>query len=177
LPPVSNKNISTPTPVATTEKPPRAKTESPKRHTPFSNPWVAARLKDSPQWAISILRTWTHPNRHCEINDKTIKDINGLSNDQATEALNDLKRPHVFIRGTKGQKLEVLVIMKTLDTNIERAGRALINSGCKGSCINTKVVEKYQLPVSKLHRPIPVYNADRSQNLDGSIMGFVTLQI
>jgi hypothetical protein len=44
--------------------------------------------------------------------------------------------------------------MKTLDTNIERAGKALLDSGCKGSCINMKVVEKYQLPVSKLHRLI-----------------------
>ena len=178
-PPISNKNISTPTPAVTTEKPPRVKpkTETPKRHTPFSNPWVAARLKDSPQRAISILRMWAHPNRHREVNDETIRDINGLSGDQATEALNDLKKPHVFVQGTKGQKLEVPVIMKTLDTNIERASRALIDSGCEGSCINTKVVEKYQLPVSKLHRPIPVYNADGSRNLDGSITGFVTLQI
>jgi hypothetical protein len=85
-PPVSNENISIPTPVISLEKPPQAKTQSPKRHTPFSNPWVAARLKDSPQQAISILRTWTHPNRHREINDETIKEINGLSDDQATEA-------------------------------------------------------------------------------------------
>jgi hypothetical protein len=141
--PVSNKNISTPTPVITIETPPQEKTKpkSPKRHTPFSNPWVAARLKDSPQWAISILQTWTHPNRHREINDETIKDINSLSDDQATEALNELKRPHIFVRGTKGQRLEVPVIMKTLDTNIKRAGRALIDSGCKGSCINTKMLK------------------------------------
>ena len=161
-PPVSNKNISTPTPVTTTEKPSRAKTETPKQHIPFSNPWVAARLKDSPQQAISILRIWAHPNRHREVNDETIKDINGLSDDQATEALNDLKKPHVFVQGTKGQKLEIPIIMKTLDTNIERAGKALIDSGCEGSCINTKVVEKYQLPDSKLHRHIPVYNTDGS---------------
>jgi hypothetical protein len=39
------------------------------------------------------------------------------------------------------------------------------------------VVEKYQLPVSKLYRPIPVYNADGSQNQARSIMGFITIHI
>jgi hypothetical protein len=67
--------------------------------------------------------------------------------------------------------------MKTLDTNIKRASKALLDSGCEGSCIDTKAVEKYQLPVSKLHHPIPVYNADGSRNLAGSVTGFVTIQI
>jgi hypothetical protein len=102
---------------------------------------------------------------------------NGLPDDQATEALNDLKKPHAFVQGTKGQKLEISVIMKTMDTNIERASKALLDSGCEGSCIDTKAVEKYQLPVSKLHCPIPVYNADGSRNQAGSISGFVMIQI
>jgi hypothetical protein len=77
---VLNKNISTPTPATTTEKPPRAKPkiENPKRHTPFSNPWVAVQLKDSPQQAISILRTWVHPNRYCKVNNETIKEITAV---------------------------------------------------------------------------------------------------
>jgi hypothetical protein len=94
--PVSNENISPSLPDDTAKEPLRAK-ESPKRHTPFSAPWVAARLKDSPLRAISILRTWTHPNRHREVNDETVMDINKLPNNQAIEALNDLKKPHVFI--------------------------------------------------------------------------------
>jgi hypothetical protein len=67
--------------------------------------------------------------------------------------------------------------MKTLDTNIERASKALLDSGCEGSCIDTKAVEKYQLSVSKLHHPIPVYNADGSQNQARSISGFITMHI
>jgi len=147
------------------------------RHTPFSAPWVAARLKDAPQRAVSILRNWSHPRRFREINNVTIETINHLRDNQAIEALNDLKKPHVFIQGTKGRKLAVKLTVKTLDTNVEQQADALIDCGCEGSCIDSKYVAKHGLNVTKLSRTIPVFNADGSPNLDGSITGFVSLLV
>src|SRR5439155_7805056 len=34
-----------------------------KRHTPFSAPWIVARLRDSPDRALPLLRNWSHPKR------------------------------------------------------------------------------------------------------------------
>src|SRR5499426_679218 len=65
----------------------------------------------------------------------------------------------------------------TLDTNIEYGATALLDSGCEGSCIDTKFVKKHNLNVHKLPRPLPVYNADGTPNLDGCIEAFVALQL
>src|SRR5262245_30056000 len=97
-----------------------------KRHTPFTAPWVAERLKDSPDRAIPILRDWSHSKRFHEINGITINLINRLNHDDAIEALDDLRKRHTFIRGTRGQRLSVKTTVVTLDTNVEYGATALV---------------------------------------------------
>src|SRR5687768_14720205 len=48
-------------------------------HTPYTAPWVAARLKDSPVRAVSILRSWSHSKRWREIHDDTVRKIAEMS--------------------------------------------------------------------------------------------------
>ncbi len=56
---------------------------------------------------------------------------------------------------------------KTLGT------RGLLDSGCTSSAINRDFVEKHQLETRKIHRPIPVYNADGTRNAGGDITEYV----
>jgi hypothetical protein len=110
------------------------------RFTPFTSPWVAARLKDDPDKAVSILNVWSHPRRQKEINRQTVDDINLLGETEAIEAIEELKNPRRFVRGTKGMKLELDANIMTLDSRSEHKTRALLDSGCEGSCIDVKYV-------------------------------------
>jgi hypothetical protein len=55
---------------------------------------------------------------------------------------------------------------------------ALVDSGVAStSYIDSSFVERNQIPVVKTALPIPVYNADGTINKNGSIQGFVTIQL
>ena len=150
----------------------------PPRFTPFSAPWVAARLKDEPEArAIPILRNWSHPKRYDEINSDVIIQINRLSETLAIEAVEELKEPYKFVRGTKGTKLSLRANITTLDTRAEHTADALIDSGCEGSCIDVKYVIQNKLNTRKLARPIPVLNADGQPNVEGPISEMVSLEL
>ncbi len=53
--------------------------------------------------------------------------------------------------------------------------KALLDSSCTGSTINRSYVKKHQLKTRKAKVPIPIYNADGSQNRGGDITNFVEL--
>jgi Retroviral aspartyl protease. len=147
------------------------------RFTPFTAPWVAARLKDDPDRAIPILRNWAHPKRYREINQQTINEINLLRDGDAIDALTELQSPRVFKRGEKGLKLNLKTTIVTLNNRTEYTADALIDSGCEGSCIDVKYVRKNGLVTTKLARPIPVHNADGQPNSEGPISESVTLEL
>ena len=55
--------------------------------------------------------------------------------------------------------------------------KALIDSGCTGSCINEEFVTKHKMNLTALPKPIPVYNADGSLNASGSLTHVVQLKM
>src|SRR5688572_10483677 len=79
-PPPCNK-ISISAPSTFESEPPNAQKPLSKphtpyiRHSPYSAPWVMARLRDSPDRAIPVLRNWAHTKRYREVNDLTIRQI------------------------------------------------------------------------------------------------------
>src|SRR5277367_4208756 len=148
------------------------------RFTPFTSPWITARLQDQPEeQAIPLLRNWAHPKRYMEINRQTITDINKLSDGNAVDAIEELKQPRVFKRGTRGSKLSFSANIVTLDTRDEYKADALLDSGCEGSCIDVKYVQRLGLNTTKLPRPIPVFNADGQPNSDGPISEMISLEL
>ena len=97
--------------------------------------------------------------------------------DKAIAALMELKKPHIFIRGSRGSKLTLKSTIMTLDTRDEKVAEALIDSGCERSCIDCKYVHEHKLPTTPLPRPVPVFNADGQLNADGPISEMVSLQL
>ncbi|EGO20325.1 hypothetical protein SERLADRAFT_352231 [Serpula lacrymans var. lacrymans S7.9] len=54
---------------------------------------------------------------------------------------------------------------------------ALLDSGCTGSCIDSRFVEEQGYERQRIPRPIPVYNADGTFNRDESIKEFIKLLV
>lgn len=84
------------------------------------------------------------------MNHQTIHEICTLEDEQAIRALNELRKPNTYIRGTKGTKLEIKVKLTTADTRKELSARALIDSGCVGSCIDLSMIHDHQLNTTPL---------------------------
>ena len=68
----------------------------------------------------------------------------------------------------------VIITMDTLDCHLMKA---LVDSGCTGSCINEDFVKKHNLNTTKLPKSIPVFNADGSSNVAGRLTHMVQLQV
>ena len=117
---------------------------------PYTAQWVINRLQDSPKHTLAILKTWSHNRRYREMNDQTINQIRALEPDQAVKALEELKKPHVYTRSTHGTTLEMSVKVKTLDTRSEFAAKALVDSGCVGSCIHIDFAERNGINLTPL---------------------------
>ena len=54
---------------------------------------------------------------------------------------------------------------------------ALLDSGCTGSCLNTQWVKEQGIPTRPMAHPIPVYNADGTQNIGGSLKEWARVTI
>ena len=129
---------------------PRSRSSPYVRYLPYSAEWTVARLRDSPSCAIPLLRSWSHSRRFREINPMTVQQINALPMDKAITALMELKKPRIYVRGSRGSKLTLKSTIMTLDTRDEKVVEALIDSGCEGSCIDVKYVREHNLSTTPL---------------------------
>ena len=143
-------------------------------HTPFTKAWLIQRVvKDKEQQSIPLLRSWVHAKRRDEINSDLVQHLKELDPEMALQAIDDLTRPRQYIRGGKGQQLDVPVILSSLKGDIQVRAKALIDSGCTGSCINEDFVNKHGLETYQTPIAISVYNADNTRNSAGSIKELV----
>ncbi|KIJ10923.1 hypothetical protein PAXINDRAFT_39120, partial [Paxillus involutus ATCC 200175] len=144
---------------------------------PWSSPWYAQRLRDQPpSRAIALLRTLVHAHRQPEATEEVLLELNQLSLEDAAGAIQELRGPKRFIRGS-GSSLTIGIDLVTLDDQRQFSLKALVDSGCTGSSIDSGFVKAKGLNAQPLPRPIPVYNADGTLNKAGSITHFVTLRM
>jgi RNase H-like domain found in reverse transcriptase/Reverse transcriptase (RNA-dependent DNA polymerase)/Integrase zinc binding domain/Chromo (CHRromatin Organisation MOdifier) domain len=144
---------------------------------PFTAAWVLARIHDSPDRSIPLLRNWSHRRRFREVTPETVAEIRALAPAVALDALRELQEPRAFVRGTRGRKLSLRATVSTLDTLKDFSSELLIDSGCEGSCIDSRFVQEHGLNTTKLPRAIRVFNADGQENLDGPISEMVSLKV
>jgi gag-polyprotein putative aspartyl protease len=140
--------------------------------------WVAQRLDDQdPSMARGILASWVHRKRQSEVTDRTIFALRTLSDEDVVWALNKMAEPKKYIRGRQGQQLNIEMTLGTIDDRRNFPVKALLDSGCTGSCISQRFCEEQGINVRKFPLPIPVYNADGSENAGGAITDFVDLHV
>ena len=67
-------------------------------------------------------------------------------------------------------------IQKT-DTGEQVTVKALLDSGCTGSCIDETFMDKHGIETRELPKPIPVYNADGTPNANGMVTRMAQLRL
>ena len=100
--------------------------------------------------SLCVLHQWSHKKQKREVNDQLIRELSTLSPEQVLEAIQDLQKPRLFIRGTCGHKLSLKATLITLDTKEPHSVDALPNSGCEGSCIDVKYIQEHLIPTIRL---------------------------
>ena len=127
--------------------------------------------------AIRDLKMYARKDREIEIEEQTITDINSLLEQDALWYIQNLRNKPRQVRATGKNQMDVSGVVITMDTLDCHPIKALIDSGCTGSCINENFVRKHNLNTTKLPKSIPVFNADGSFNIAGRLTHTVQLQV
>jgi hypothetical protein len=96
----------------------------------------------------------SHSQRQLEATEDVLVQLNKLTIEDATDAIQELRGPKRFIRGT-GKSLSLTAQLSTLDDQRQFSLRALVDSGCTGSSIDTGFVQAKGLNTRPLPRPYP----------------------
>ena len=146
--------------------------------TPHTAPWILRRLRnDSLIESRATLKHWMPFKRRRELTDDLLQQVKALPEEDALKAIRELKSTKQFVKGKGGNQLTIPVQLTMTNLNRTIATKALVDSGCVGSCIDREFVQLHKLPTEPAIIPIPVYNADGSINSDGSIREFVTIRL
>ena len=127
--------------------------------------------------AMRDLKTYVRKDREEEITKETIKELNELKEEDALWYIKNLREKPRQVRGTGKNQMDIQGVMTTTDTHEKFTVKALIDSGCTGSCINEEFVTKHKMNLTALPKPIPVYNADGSLNASGSLTHVVQVKM
>ena len=143
----------------------------------WTSPWYACRLRDQkPSQAMTLLQVLVHPRCHPEATPEVLEELNHLTVEEATDAIQELCGPKHFICGS-GSSLTVPAQLSTLDDQPQFSLCALVDSGCTGSSIDAGYVQAKGLNTQPLSRPVSVYNTDGTLNNSRSITHTVTLRL
>ena len=82
----------------------------------------------------------------------------------------------MIIRSSAGRQLEALITLIPPNSDGIDA-HALIDSGCTGSCINSRFVNRYGIPTKRYPNPLRVSNADGTDNEGGLITEYAEVQL
>ena len=139
---------------------------------------MVRRIQDQPPpIAVRNLKTFIRRDREKEITEETIKELNELEEGQALWYIQNLRTKPRQVRTMGKNQMYVSGVVKTVDTLESFPMKALIDSGCTGSCINEEFIKKHRINLVPLPKPIPVFNADGSQNIGGKITHLAQLKI
>src|SRR4051794_40583392 len=100
-----------------------------------------------------------------------VMELKTLNLQSAIQALIELRNSKVYKKGTTKNKLKIDGQIITTDDQRTFQVQMLLDSSCTGSCIDKGFAK--DITTSKLRRPIPIYNTDRTLNGTGAIKEIV----
>ena len=95
-------------------------------------------LNRNGNWAIGYIGT---SQQDIEATHETLQELNKLADGDVVKALNELKQPKKYIRGMNGNQMNVDLVATTIDDKRKFPIKALLDSGCSGSCIDKGFVK------------------------------------
>jgi len=136
------------------------------------------RIKETKKNAMNMLRRWTSRDRSDEVTVFLLQSVLTAPYDQALETLRDLKQPQHYISNLGGQySLHLPMSFQTTDTNASFSDEGLIDCGATGVYMDREFARSHNLNLQTLSHPVPVYNADKTPNINGPIRQVVTLRM
>ncbi|KAJ7690422.1 hypothetical protein B0H17DRAFT_936083 [Mycena rosella] len=150
-----------------------------KKLDPGSIEWTARQLRtNKPEVGVDMgkQQIWANSRHRQEVSMETVEQLNGLDDEKNVEALNELKGPKRYIRGS-GNQMNIDAVVRTLDNQTYFKLSPLLDLGFTGSCIDASFVKQNKINTKKYPHPIPVYNADGSLNSGGPITEYVELML
>lgn len=102
--------------------------------------WVAQRLKEDPiERTIGILDLCIHPKRKAEATSEMIEEINNLSDQDAVQALLEIRRARQYVRGRMGNHMNLDVNLQTLEDGRHLEFRCCWTADAQDCCCSLKV--------------------------------------
>ena len=180
----SSNSSSTPESINLSETNPNPAAEKPKlsenreKYKPNTPEWTLQRIvEDQMPKAVGILSAWMPLCRSREATEDTVVTLRKLTQKNALNALDELKKRHKYIKGTKGKDMKLSATFESLASGAQMSAIGLVDSGATGTCINREYVLEHGLETRKLPIKIPVYNADGTLNDGGAIEEVVELRL
>ncbi|PFH44787.1 hypothetical protein AMATHDRAFT_134011, partial [Amanita thiersii Skay4041] len=113
--------------------------------------WVTGRIwSEKKEEAIRTLQQYTHNKRTSEVMGEL---INQLHKNDALMAIYELKNKPTIVCTSGNHQMDIKAVVSTINTFQTFEVKALLDSGCMGSCINQDSVNRHQLNTTPLPQP------------------------
>ncbi|PFH44645.1 hypothetical protein AMATHDRAFT_129532, partial [Amanita thiersii Skay4041] len=141
--------------------------------------WVIRHIWNEPiEEVVQMLNQYAHNKQESGITTALVHELNALLEKDALWSVYQLKNKPTIIRTINGtNQIDIPCVISTTDTFETFSVKALLDSGCTRSCVNSEFIEKHQIDTRPLPQPIPVYNTDGTQNIGGSLTHIVKLRM
>ncbi len=125
----------------------------------------------------AILKNWIHKVHAEEVVNEMIEGMHKAAQINVLKWLEELQQPKRYISALsrKGKDLNIDVQIETLENRTQFSAKALVDSGCTSSTINRAFVEQHNIPTHATATPIPIYNANGTKTLGGSITKYTEI--
>ena len=100
-----------------------------------------------------------------------------MTKDEAVWYINLLHSEPKRVIATGRHQMDLKGSIQKADTGEQIAIKALLDSGCTGSCIDETFVDKHGIETRELPKPIPVYNADGTLNANRMVTQMTQLRL
>ena len=127
--------------------------------------------------AFADLTTYTKKGKQKELTEGVIQELREMTEEDAIWYINLLHSEPKRVITTGKHQMDLKGLIQRMDTSEQIMIKALLNSGCTGSCIDEAFVDKHGIETRELPKPIPVYNADGTPDANGMVTQMAQLRL
>ena len=140
--------------------------------------WVFRRIKEQATGQmLTDLTTYTKKGKRKELTEDVIQELRRMAKEDAIWYINLLHSEPKRVIATGKHQMDLKGSIQRTDTGKQISIKALLDSGCTGSCIDETFVDKHGIETRELPKPIPVYNADGTPNANGMVTRMAQLRL
>lgn len=126
---------------------------------------------------LANLTTYTKKGKQKELTEEVIQELKEMTEEDAVWYISLLHSEPKRIIATGKHQMDLKESIQRTDTGKQIAIKALLDSGCTGSCIDETFVDKHGIKTWELPKPIPVYNTNGTPNANRMVTQMVQLRL